>query len=77
MFSISHALKVLEIIQELFLDIPNFDEFMDVIRLEVSPRCQNLQILLRDVTLDDSVESEDEEEFMEVLTVRCQLTLIR
>jgi len=42
---------------------------MDVIRLEVSPRCQNLQILPRDVTLDDSVESEDEEEFMEVLTV--------
>lgn len=33
-FSIVHALKVLEVIQELFLDIPNFDEFLDIMRFE-------------------------------------------
>lgn len=68
-FSLNHAIKVLEILQELFLDIPNFDEFMDVIRLEDSIKCHNLESLLRDVTLDDSTESEDEEDFLEVLTV--------
>ena len=34
MFSIVHALKVLELIQELFLDIPNFDELLDIMRFE-------------------------------------------
>lgn len=33
-FSIVHALKVLEVIQEQFLNIPNFDEFLDIIRFE-------------------------------------------
>ena len=33
-FSIVHAPKVLELIQELFLNIPNFDEFLYIMRFE-------------------------------------------
>ena len=43
-FSIAHCLKVLEIIQEIFLDIPNFDAFMDIIRLDNTNR-ENLDRL--------------------------------
>lgn len=69
-FSLNHALKVLEITQELFLDIPNFDNIMDVIRLENSSNYENLESLLKDVTLlDDNTESEDEDDFAEVLTL--------
>ena len=60
-FSVAHALKILEIIQELFLDIPNFDEFMDIIRLEESSSSQKLSDVLRNATVfDDSTESEDD-----------------
>ena len=65
-FSIVHALKVLEILQEVFLDIPNFDEFMDVIRLDElddSSNSHDLLHLLRDVTLlGDYQESEDDDD---------------
>ena len=68
-FSIAHCLKVLEIIQEIFLDIPNFDAFMDIIRLDNTNR-ENLDRLLWDETLlGDSTGSEDDEEFVEVLTL--------
>ena len=72
-FSIVHALKVLEILQEVFLDVPNFDEFMDVIRLdelEDSSNSHDLLDFLRDVNLlDDYQESEDDEDedLMEVV----------
>lgn len=60
-FSVAHALKILEIIEELFLDIPNFDEFMDIIRLEESSSSQKLSDVLRNATVfDDSTESEDD-----------------
>lgn len=69
-FSIVHALKVLELIQELFLNIPNFDEFLDIIRFEEWSASDDLSHLLRGVTLlGDSQESTDgeDEEIMEVL----------
>lgn len=69
-FSIVHALKVLELIQELFLNIPNFDEFLDIIRFEEWSESHDLSHLLRGVTLlGDSQESTDgeDEEIMEVL----------
>lgn len=68
-FSIVHALKVLELIQELFLDIPNFDEFLDIMRFEECSTSDDLSHLLRDVTLlGDSPESTDgeDEEVVEV-----------
>lgn len=69
-FSIVHALKVLELIQELFLNIPNFDEFLDIIRFEEWSASDDLSHLLRGVTLlGDSQESTDgeDEEIVEVL----------
>lgn len=72
-FSVAHALKILEIIEELFLDIPNFDEFMDIIRLEESSSSQKLSDVLRNATVfDDSTESEDDagEDSIAVLYVR-------
>ena len=60
--SLVHALKVLELIQELFLDIPNFDEFLDILRFEECSASDDLSHLLRDVTLlSDSPESTDGE----------------
>ena len=46
-FSIVHALKVLELIQELFLDIPNFDEFLDIMRFEDWSASDDLSHLLK------------------------------
>ena len=69
-FSIHHALRVLEIIQEVFLDIPSFDNIMDVIRLDDSSHCDNLESLLKDASLlADESPSEEEDDFVEVLTL--------
>ena len=59
----------MELIQELFLDIPNFDEFLDIMRFEECSASDDLSHLLRDVTLlGDSPESTDgeDEEVVEV-----------
>lgn len=54
--------------QELFLDIPIFDEFMDIIKLDDPSKYKNLERLLWDETLlGDGTESEDDGEFVEVL----------
>ena len=69
-FSLVHALKVLELIQELFLDIPNFHEFLNIMRFKECSASDDLSHLLRDVTLlGDSPESTDGEdgEVVEVL----------
>lgn len=69
-FSIVHAPKVLELIQEPYLNIPNFDEFLDIMRFEEWSASDDLSHLLRGVTLlGDSPESTDgeDEEIVEVL----------
>lgn len=69
-FSIVHALKVLELIQEPFLNIPNFDEFLDIMRFEEWCASVDLSHLLRGITLlGDSPESTygEDEEIVEVL----------
>ena len=56
-----------------FLDIPNFDDFMDIIRLEESSSSQKLSDVLRNANVfDDSTESEDDagEDSIAVLYVR-------
>ena len=69
-FSIHHALRVLEIIQEVFLDIPSFDNIMDVIRLDDSSHCDNLESLLKDASfVAEESPSEEEDDFVEVLTL--------
>ena len=68
----------MELIQELFLDIPNFDEFLDIMRFEECSASDDLSHLLRDVTLlGDSPKSTDgeDEEVVEVFLNKAHLTL--
>lgn len=70
-YSVAHALKILEIIQEIFLDIPNFDEVMDILRLDGTTHCPDLEKTLEDIDLSDvDYESEeDQDEIPEEMTI--------
>lgn len=70
-FSRAHALKILEIFQETFLDIPNFDETLCVLRQDNNLTvCQDLEDLLEECDLEAicHYSGDDSEELPEVLT---------
>ena len=48
-YSLTHAIKILEVIQEIFLDIVNFDEAMDILKLDEMERSEPLQEVLEDM----------------------------
>ena len=55
-FSLSHAIMILEIIQDIFNDIPNFDESMNMTGNENNQACEidYFQKVLEEVAIDDS-----------------------
>ena len=43
-YSVSHSLKILDVLQEIFLDIPNFDETMDMLNLVTSASISHVEL---------------------------------
>ena len=70
-FSLLHALKILEIIQEIFMDIPNFDETLSLFQdgNNIPTACHSLEDLLEQSDLDAvcNYSEEDSDELPEVL----------
>ena len=72
-FYTKHALYILEIIQEIFLDIPNFDETMELLQSNSNQSLKDttyyLEVLLADLSFDDIAQnsSDGEEDQPEVL----------
>ena len=64
-FSLSHAMKILEIIQETFLDIPNFDESMNMLQDDSTGITQSncLREVLDRILLDEDFTEEEVPEF--------------
>jgi hypothetical protein len=63
-YSVGHALQILEIMQEVFLDIPNFDETISILSIDNNKLEHNcIQKILEDIELlsDESDEYSDEE----------------
>ena len=70
-FSLLHALKILEIIQEIFMDIPNFDDTLSLFQdgNNIPTVCHSLEHLLEQSDLDAvcNYSEDDSDELPEVL----------
>lgn len=71
-FSLNDVLIILELIQEMFLDIPNFDECMDILRqtdlTSNMTSCLEDSLQCIDFGLTDEYFSDSDDELLEVLT---------